>query len=293
VPDADQPGRLLRGGEFYSPIQARLNTGTAFLSELRQPCSRSMPRHEHALAYVTVVLQGNYLEGDHGKLDELAPLTAVFNPIGVTHSTTIGPAGASLFTIEFRQEALHALDLQLPEEITVDQGNGALLWPGLRLYSAFKTHAEDSLTLGAEILEAPVLEMLAAITGFQHSEKSVPRWFSRVKERLHDGFRERLRMCDLAHEAGIHPVHLARVFRQIERRTPGEYQQQLQVRAACELLPDPEWTLAAIAAECGFADQSHFTRVFRRFAGTTPARFRMTVAPRSKAVAYSTQMQVS
>jgi AraC-like DNA-binding protein len=63
---------------------------------------------------------------------------------------------------------------------------------------------------------------------------------------------------------------------------PGEYQQRLQVRAACELLRDPEWPLAAIAAECGFADQSHFTRVFRRMAGTTPARFRQAVGPRAK-----------
>jgi AraC family transcriptional regulator len=298
MPDPDQPGRLLRGGEFYSPIEARLDMGAAFLSELRQPGSRSMPRHEHALGYVTVVLQGNYLEGDHGRLDELAPLTAVFNPVGVTHSTTIGPAGASLFTIEFRREALHALDLQLPEEITVDRGNGALLWPGLRLYSAFKGQTADSCMpeggiLQAEILEAQVLEMLAAITGFHRPEKSVPRWFSRVKERLHDSFRDRFRMCDLAHEAGVHPVHLARVFRQIERCTPGEYQQRLQVRAACELLRDVEWPLAAIAAECGFADQSHFTRVFRRFSGTTPARFRMTVVPRSRIHAVSARAQAS
>jgi AraC family transcriptional regulator len=241
-----------------------------------------MPRHEHALAYVTLILQGNYHEGDHGKLAELTPLTTVYNPAGVAHSTTIGAAGASLFTIEFRHEALKMLDLRLPEEITIDRGSGALLWPGLRLYSAFKTHAEDSLAL-----EAPVLEVLAAITGFQRSDKSVPRWFSRVKERLHDGYRERLRMCDLANEAGIHPVHLARVFRQIERCTPGEYQQKLQVRAACDLLHDPEWPLAAIAAECGFADQSHFTRVFRRLTGTTPACFRRAIAPRGKAMAYS------
>jgi AraC family transcriptional regulator len=285
VPDSDQSSRLLRGGEFYSPIRARLNTANAFLCELRQSCSRSMPRHEHALAYVTLILQGNYHEGDHGKLAELTPLTTVYNPAGVAHSTMIGPAGASLFTIEFRREALHALDLQLPEEITIDRGSGALLWPGLRLYSAFKTHAEESFAL-----EAPVLEMLAAITGHTSSEKSVPGWFSRVKERLHDGFREPLRMCDLAHEAGIHPVHLARVFRQIEQRTPGEYQQQLQVRAACNLLRDPEWSLAAIAAECGFSDQSHFTRVFRRLAGTTPACFRRAIAPRGKAMAYSSQV---
>jgi len=100
-----------------------------------------------------------------------------------------------------------------------------------------------------------------------------------VKDHLHEGFRKSLRMRDLAREAGVYRVHLARVFRKIEKRTPGEYQQRLQVRAACELLHDPEWSLVVIAAECGFADQSHFTRVFRKLTGTTPAQFRRILAP--------------
>jgi AraC family transcriptional regulator len=278
VPRASDSGRLLRGGEFYSPIQARLLSGDFLLSELRQPGSRSVPQHQHELAYVTLILQGDYLEGEEGKLDELQPLTATFNPAGVEHSTTIGPSGASFFTIEFRNEYLQALDLRLPQRTTLDRSMGAMLWPGLRLYSAFKTRTADGL-----VVEAHVLEMLGAIAGRQPSEKAIPCWFGRVKERLHAGFRDRLRMRDLAREAGVHPVHLARVFRRFEKRTPGEYQQRLQVRAACELLRDPDWSLAAIAAECGFADQSHFTRVFRRMAGTTPARFRQLVAPRAPA----------
>jgi AraC family transcriptional regulator len=272
------PEKLLRGGEFYSPVQARLRTGDVLLSELRQPVSRSVPRHEHELAYVTVVLHGDYLEGDRGHLDELRPFTAVFNPAGIAHSTVIGPSGASFFTIELCEENLRHLGVRLPNSTTFDRGAGAMLWPGLRLYSAFKTQTADPL-----VLESYVLEMLGAIAGFEAPEKTAPRWFGRVKDRLHEGFREPLRMRDLAREAGVHPVHLARVFRKMEQRTPGEYQQRLQVRAACELLRDPEWPLAAIAAECGFADQSHFTRVFRRMAGTTPARFRQAVAPRALA----------
>ena len=90
-------------------------------------------------------------------------------------------------------------------------------------------------------------------------------------------------MRDLARDAGVHPVHLARAFRKFEKRSPGEYQQRLQLRAACELLRDPEWPLAEIAAECGFADQSHFTRMFRRMAATTPLRFRQAIVPKAMA----------
>ena len=279
MPVAGSPGAFLRGGEFYSPVQARLRTDDVLLSELRQPCSRNVPRHEHELAYVTVILRGDYLEGDRGKLDELRPLTAVFNPAGTAHSTVIGPSGACLFTIELREGNLRHLGMNLPRRTTFDRGAGAMLWPGLRLYSAFKTQIGGVTAMENEIVEAHVLEMLGAIAGFEASESKPPRWFGGVKERLHEGFREPLRMRDLAREAGVHPVHLARVFRRMEKRTPGEYQQRLQVRAACELLRDLEWPLAVIAAECGFADQSHFTRIFRRMTGTTPAQFRRAVAP--------------
>jgi AraC family transcriptional regulator len=277
VPQSAQPGKVLRGGEFYSPIQARLSANEVVLSELHQPVARSVPRHEHELAYVTIVLHGHYREGDRGKLDELPPLTAVFNPVGVAHSTVIGPAGASMFTIEFRTESLRELGLQLPDRTTFDCGVGTMLWPGLRLFSSFKNQSTDSL-----MLEAHVFELLGAITRLDQSpEKTRPRWLTRVKDRLHAEFCERLRMRDLAREAGVHPVHLARAFRKFEKRTPGEYQQHLQIRAACELLGKPEWPLADIAAECGFADQSHFTRTFRRMAATTPLRFRQAVVPKT------------
>lgn len=279
VPNSNEPGKILRGGEFYSPVRSRLSADDVVLSELCQPVARSVPRHEHELAYVTVVLQGDYLEGDRGKLDELRPFTAVFNPVGVAHSTVIGPAGAALFTVEFRSQSLRELDLRLPEETTFDCGAGTLLWPGLRLFSAFKSQRPDSM-----ILEGLVFELLGATVRLNRSsDKTPPRWLVRVKDRLHEEFSNRLRMGDLAREAGVHPVHMARAFRRFEKQTPGEYQQRLQLRAACELLRNPEWPLVTIAAECGFADQSHFTRVFRRMAATTPLRFRQAIVQRASA----------
>lgn len=279
VPEGNDSGKLLRGGEFYSPLQARLGTDDVLLSELRQPCSRNVPRHEHELAYVTVVLQGDYLEGDR-KLSELAPFTATFNPAGVAHSTVIGPQGAAFFTVELRGEHLRQLAMRLPDETLFDRGAGAMLWPGLRLYSAFKAQTADAL-----IVEGHVLELLGAIEELQSRQHeaanlaglAAPRWLGRVKERLEEEFRGELRMRDLACDAGVHPVHpvhLARVFRAREKQTPGDYLQRVRVRAACRLLREPEWPLAAIAAECGFADQSHLTRVFQKLVGSSPARFR-------------------
>ena len=274
MPEAGgDPGTFLRGGEFYSPVEARLRTDDVLLTALRQPCSRKIPRHEHELAYITVVLGGEYREGDNGKLDDLPPFSASFNPTGVRHASVIGPAGVSFFTVELRDGLSRQLGLSLPQQKALDCGAGAMLWPGLRLYSAFKTQTADPL-----VLESHVLELLGAITGASCDEKSAPRWLVRVKERMHEEFRENLRMRDLAEDAGVHPVHLARTFRAQEGRTPGDYLQRLRVRAACPLLRDLDYPLAIIAGECGFADQSHFTRVFRKFTQSTPAQFRRAIS---------------
>jgi AraC family transcriptional regulator len=178
-----------------------------------------------------------------------------------------------MFTIEFRSQCLGELGLRLPVQTIFDCGAGTMLWPGLRLFSAFQ-HPNAVL-----LLEGHVYELLGAITQLDRtSEKTPPRWLTRVKDRLHAEFRDRLSMRDLAREAGVHPVHLARAFRRFEKRTPGEYQQRLQLRAACEMLRNPERPLAEIAADCGFSDQSHLTRKFRKFAATTPSQFRRAIA---------------
>jgi AraC family transcriptional regulator len=164
----------------------------------------------------------------------LPAFTAIFNPSGVVHTAPVGQTGARLFTIECRSQFLEQLDVRLPDHPVENPGPGAMLWPGTRLYSAFKARTTDPL-----VLESHLTEMLGGIAGSRLGDTR-PRWFHRVKDRLHSQFRESIKVCDLAAEAGVHPVRLARVFRAQERQTPGDYVQRLRVRAACDLLgPGP------------------------------------------------------
>jgi AraC-like DNA-binding protein len=87
-------------------------------------------------------------------------------------------------------------------------------------------------------------------------------------------YSERLTLDELSEEAGIHPVHLSRVFRKCMGTGIGEHVHRLRVRAACEQMIKPEISIAEVSLATGFADQSHFTRAFRRVTGMTPAEFR-------------------
>ena len=55
---------------------------------------------------------------------------------------------------------------------------------------------------------------------------------------------------------------------------PYQWHMKARLRRVEEMLADGDLALTQIAAEAGFADQAHFTRVFRRFYGLTPAAWR-------------------
>jgi AraC family transcriptional regulator len=101
----------------------------------------------------------------------------------------------------------------------------------------------------------------------------------RVLDKLHAECCACLTLDDLSAVAGVHPVHLSRVFRRFQREGIGEYTRRLRVRASCRYLLDHELPLAEISLLTGFADQSHFTREFRRITGLTPRAFRSQLLP--------------
>lgn len=84
------------------------------------------------------------------------------------------------------------------------------------------------------------------------------------------------RLDDVAKASGLSPYHLLRVFAETTGQTPHAFLTQLRVDMARNLLAT-QLPLARIAAECGFADQSHLTRLFRRQCGVTPGHFRKIV----------------
>jgi AraC family transcriptional regulator len=104
--------------------------------------------------------------------------------------------------------------------------------------------------------------------------KEPPPWLAQVTDLLHDRMAEPLSLADIAGSVGVHPVHLARVFRRHHRCTVGEYVRGLRVGLACRRLTHSSASLSEIALAAGFPDQSHFSRVFKRVTGLTPGKFR-------------------
>jgi AraC-like DNA-binding protein len=84
----------------------------------------------------------------------------------------------------------------------------------------------------------------------------------------------------LAGLCGLSVRAFERQFLAMYRASPHEYLRQLRVRMSCSGLVFSRKTLAELASEFGFADQSHFTKEFRRFLGETPSAYRTRYARR-------------
>ena len=102
---------------------------------------------------------------------------------------------------------------------------------------------------------------------------AVSAMIARVRDFLHDHMEGNVGLDELATIAGIDRFRLTRLFQRAFGTSPHAYLVRLRLRAARRLLASGR-TPAEVAAEVGFADQSHLGRWFRRAYRMTPAAYR-------------------
>ena len=84
----------------------------------------------------------------------------------------------------------------------------------------------------------------------------------------------RLRIADVAAVLQLSPTHFAKAFKNSVGVSPYDWFLRARIRRAMQMLRATDGSIAKIAAECGFTDQSHFTASFARAVGVTPGRWR-------------------
>jgi AraC-like DNA-binding protein len=99
----------------------------------------------------------------------------------------------------------------------------------------------------------------------------------RAKELLIDSISGDLPLSDLARECGLSLTSFSRAFRKSVGVPPHRWVIQQRIELAKTLLRGDPMSLAEVALECGFSDQSHFTRFFTAAVGASPGFWRQTV----------------
>ena len=96
---------------------------------------------------------------------------------------------------------------------------------------------------------------------------------NRVRNHIEEHLAERLDIATLARIARQSPYHFIRVFKRYFEMTPHEYVMIRRLERARSMIEQQNLPLKRIAAECGFCDQSHMSRLFKARFGETPGKF--------------------
>ncbi|WP_394824453.1 helix-turn-helix domain-containing protein [Pendulispora albinea] len=159
-----------------------------------------------------------------------------------------------------------------PLDVPVDFQEGALAGVGARLLAAWHLDDLDS-ALECDAMSWEILGAVARRSDLRSGDQA-PRWVRDAREILEASFRNPVGLPELARSAGVHPVHFAAVFRRSYGCSVGEYRRRLRLAFVCRQLASAKPSLAEIAQQAGFSDQSHMTRTFKQFTGNTPGEYR-------------------
>jgi AraC family transcriptional regulator len=251
----------------------RRSFGEFELTERAYPAGYSTPPHAHERPLFCAVLDGEYEERHRGIVHRCTAATILFHAAGEEHLECFGEAGGRSLIVEARSSWVERVSEGLPEAVrTTAMDGGSARLAGRRIYDEFLS-GDGASTL---LIEGLLLQLTGEFSRVVTRIPALPpRWLAKVTEMLQSDFRTNLTLSFIGREVGVHPVHVAQVFRQYQGCTIGEYRRRMRVDFACRELATGNAPLAHIAAESGFADQSHFARTFKALTRMSPSQYRM------------------
>ena len=228
--------------------------------------------HYHENPHLTFILRGNVIEGTKQQVHHCSPGALLFHSSFEPHYNRELEGNATCLHLDFAQDYL---DEFAPQKNSL-QGILSIRIPEIK-FSCHKLFSEA--VISDDLSRASIHSLSLGILGEllfaeQAATSPRPKWVIRLEEILRCGYSEQLSLAELARELSIHPVHLSRSFSRYFNCSLGDYVRKVRVERALAFMSRKDLSLTEIAGSCGFADQSHFTRSFKRTMGFTPSAYR-------------------
>ncbi|MEO8619650.1 MAG: AraC family transcriptional regulator [bacterium] len=258
-------------GQFVgAPAHSQAYEGVSIAESTYAPGTIVKP-HAHDSALLTLVLSGDSTEEHRGKSRNLAAQTLLFTPSFEMHGHQFRNASRWL-NMQFSDAwfaRVGAGSMPLPQAPQLLQNHTAVAW-ATRVRTELRQH--DAVSQFA--IEGALLLLVTDLSRANTSgERTRPRWLIAVEDAIEASVSEPPSIDALAAVAGVHASHLLRTFRRYHGVTIANYVRKRRIdRARIEVAADKR-PLSMIALDAGFADQSHFTKVFRQAFGETPGQY--------------------
>lgn len=219
------------------------------------------PPHVDRHSRISFLLRGSCREDVHAGSFRMTAGDMLLKSSSAVHADQFGGEGAVLASVEFLAD----------DPFEGVRGPG--FWsrrmdaPALRHMSALIEAARAGDSGG---VQAAVGDIVAAGLAREDRPVAAPRWLLDLRDEVEAHGLAGIDIGARARLAGVHPVHVSRLFRRCFGTTISEHAGTHGVRRALALLVRPGVSLSEAALGAGFYDQSHMNRVFRRVVGRTP-----------------------
>ncbi|MBE8728244.1 AraC family transcriptional regulator [Flavobacterium hungaricum] len=263
--------KQLKTGQFFGQTNRYIQLGGLTITDTEYTHD-TVDWHYHEKPYFTFILEGKVLEGNKNEIYQCTPGSLLFHNWDDAHYNIKPPGYTRGFHIEIEQNWLQQFDLSLDTL----KGNIAVEIPYVKMlfYKLF-TESKRNDDFTNTTIDTLLINSLQNIKcNNQKNYNSVPKWIKTIKEILHENKAGDLSLIQLSELLDIHPVHLSRYFPKYFGATLGEYNRKLKVEKSLSLLFHKNKSIAEIAYETNFSDQSHYIRCFKEQMGKTPLQYR-------------------
>lgn len=249
----------LEKAEYLGSARKSFFLGNVVISETEYHQKVSEDWHCHSNNHLSLFLEGGTLEQRKNAEIQAVPGKVLAYPKELPHRNrhTVFPSRNINLEIEDSFLANYGLHFNLSD--TVDTSYFLL-----KMFNECQindqTSTDSILSLLLAIFESKTLDLNA----------NSPVWMSVIKEILNDRWNENVSLQELSDALGIHPVTVSKGFPKHFHCTLGEYTRRLKVHRSVHLIKSSNKSLTEIALECGFFDQSHFTKTFKSLTGYSP-----------------------
>jgi AraC family transcriptional regulator len=277
--------------KFFGRVVARGVTPTGANAIVEHDIARPLPAHDHRSAYFCLLARGGYAE-IAGRRFDYQPGTVLFHPESLHHRDEITRAHTRLVVAEVASgqlELLRDLRAAAARDVVRCEAPAGILMSALeaRLLAHAGQRERDRAEPAGQASAGQVsdadgrdddaddllFELLGVVAGAP-AERAPGSWLASALELMHEEVTRPLRVTEIAARVGVHPVRLARAIRRRYRCSVSEHLHTVRIERACQALRATDTPVVEIAASLGYADQSHFTRVFASRVGLPPSRFR-------------------
>jgi len=226
--------------------------------------------HAHEDAHLGLPIAGNFTEIIQRKEEKCVAGVIRYLPAGQAHASRLADRGRALY-VRIQSSVLERLRDYTVFDPRAGAVGGDTFHLSRRLLFEF-SEGDHASPLAVECL---VLELLIQMNRARKLPGcNLSPALLRARDFLHTHESGPLRLDSMARQVGMHPVHLSRAFHRAFNCTMSEYFRNIKIQRARTFLADSELPLSEISQLCGYHDQSHFSRSFKRAVGVTPLEYR-------------------